>query len=221
MKLRFIKLLLQKGRIMNYLKPAIVTGVCGLSLSLLLSLMSRARLPELLIRPLIFGGIFFGLGAGALYLYRRFLLTVSEENGIPGQKVDIAVDDDDAKMVIGEADTGMDFAGFAEVDMPSGNDNSSEQEIGNTGSGFRQNAQGVEQNSTLGYTENGFDSSGSFTPMNFDDLGESVEEERPHSAILPSAEGRKVYARVPEMEKVVNADPKKLASTVQDLLSDG
>jgi hypothetical protein len=197
---------------MNNLKPAIIAGVGGFGLSLLIALVSGVRLPDLLIRPLIFGGIFFGFGAGALYLYRRFLSEISEEHNTLGQNVNISVDDDDAKMMIGTDGTDMDFTGFAEVNMPQDHDDYGEQEGNDTESGFSQNEQGLEQNSTLGYTENNHDANNAFKPMDFDVLSQSTGKELDRE--------QKVYARVPEMEKVVNADPKKLASTVQNLLSD-
>jgi hypothetical protein len=195
---------------MDNLKPAIITGVCGFVLSLLITLVSGIRLPMLLVRPLIFGAVFFALGAGVIYLFQRFFDALPSDNF--GQNVDISVDDDDTGMT----DKDMDFAGFADVGMPLESDGPNEQGIVNTESESSQNGRGLAQNSTLGYNEDKQGSNGSFKPMNFDAVDES--EETPWSA--PSAGGRKVYTRVPEMDKIVNAAPKKLASTIQNLLSD-
>jgi hypothetical protein len=194
---------------MDNLKPAIITGVCGFVLSLLITLVSGVRLPMLLVRPLIFGAVFFAFGAGVIYLYQRFFDVLPRDNF--GQNVDLSVDDD-------ETDTDMDFAGFADVGMPLESDDPNEQGIINTESESGQNGRGLAQNSTLDYNEDKQGSNGSFKPMQFDAVDES--EETPRSAPPPLVSGRKVYTRVPEMDKIVNAAPKKLASTIQNLLSD-
>jgi hypothetical protein len=197
---------------MDNLRPAIIAGVCGFVLSLLITLVSGIRLPMLLVRPLIFGAVFFALGAGVIYLFQRFFDALPRDNF--GQNVDISVDDDGTD----ETDMGMDFASFADVGTLHESDDFNEQGIVDIESEPGQNRRGLEQNSTLGYTEDKQSSNDSFEPMRFDVADEN--EETPRSAPPPSAGGRKVYARVPEMDKIVNAAPKKLASTIQNLLSD-
>jgi hypothetical protein len=183
----------------------------------------------LLLRPLIFGGIFFAFGVAVLYLYRQFLVVLPEERNENGNNVDISIEDDDgddndAGMMAGEADAVMDFTGFAEVNAPSQNEVSDGQKGDNSAaSGIvrdsRQEKKGLEQNSTIGYTSEAKDAPAAFMPMVFDDLKGDTEE-MPQSVVPPSAGDRKVYARVSEKGSLVNADPKKLASTVQNLLSD-
>jgi hypothetical protein len=198
---------------MHNLKLAIIAGASGFGLSLLVALVSGVRLPMLLIRPLIFGAVFFALGAGVIYLYRRFLDIVPGQYEDRGQNVDISVDD--SEMMIDEDGTAMDFTGFADVGMPHESDDFHEEGI-DAPSTFRQNGRGLEQNSTLGYTEDKQGSREPFKSMGFDVVDEGGETFQS----IPSAGGRKVYAKVPEMDKVINTDPKKLASTVQNLLSD-
>jgi hypothetical protein len=204
---------------MDKLKLAVIAGVAGVGFSLLVALVSGVRFPALLIRPLVFGGIFFGLGVAVLYLYQRFLMSSGDGDGL-GRNVDIFLDDDnDEKMIIGEDGSGMNLDGFEEMDGVLDSDGFSED--GNaTGSGLGENMQGLEQNSVLGYTGKGHDLGESFKPMDFNILSRNTDQE-PSRPIAPmSAGGQKVYARVPEMENVVNADPKKLARTVENLLSD-
>jgi hypothetical protein len=199
------------------LKLAVIVGVAGLGLSLLVALASGVRFPELLIRPLAFGGVFFGLGVGTLYLYRRYLASPGEYDGL-GQNVDISLDDDE-KMMIGEDGDTINLTGFEETDGSRGSGDFNEDEIV-SGSGLGQNTQGLEQNSVLGYTGNGHDLGESFKPMDFNILNQNTGQETPQSVAPSSAGGQKVYAKVAEMESVVNADPKKLARTVENLLSD-
>ncbi|MDR1095289.1 MAG: hypothetical protein LBL31_02760 [Spirochaetaceae bacterium] len=202
---------------MDKLKPAVIAGIAGLGFSLLVALASGVRFPALLIRPLAFGGIFFGLGVAALYLYRRYLVSPGEYDGL-GRNVDISLDDDE-KMIIGEDSDGMNLTGFEETGGSLDSDAFSEDESA-AGSELSQNMQGLEQNSALGYTEKGYGLGESFKPMDFNILSQNTDQEPSRPVASMSAKGQNVYARMPEMESVVNADPKKLARTVENLLSD-
>jgi hypothetical protein len=215
-------------KVMNSLKPAVIAGALGFGLSLLVALVSGVRGPMLLLRPLIFGGVFLAFGAVVLYLYRRFLVVLPGEHGETGNNVDISIDDDDndddddAGMMVGEADALMDYTGFSEVNTPSQNEVSDGLEGGDAASGtadaFHQDTKGLEQNSAISYT-NEKDTNYAFMPMDFYDLKGDADE-MSQSVVPPYAGTRKVYARVPEKGGLANTDPKKLASTVQDLLSD-
>jgi hypothetical protein len=205
---------------MDKLKPAVTAGVAGFGFSLLVALVSGVRFPALLIRPLVFGGIFFGLGVAVLYLCRQFLMSSGDGDGL-GRNVDISLgDDNDEKMIIGEDGGDMNLADFEDMNGALDSDDFSEDGNAADGSGLGENMQGLEQNSALGYTGKGHDLGESFKPMDFNILSRNTDQE-PSRPIAPlSAGGQKVYARVPEMENVVNADPKKLARTVENLLSD-
>ncbi|MDR1231657.1 MAG: hypothetical protein LBK61_09680 [Spirochaetaceae bacterium] len=201
---------------MNTLKPAMIAGIAGLGLSLLVALASGVRFPQLLIRPLVFGGIFFGLGVGVLYLYRRYLTSSGEYDGL-GQNVDISLDDDE-KIIIGEDGDTINLTGFEETDAQESGDFNGDETA--SGGGLSQNTQGLEQNSALGYTESGHDADESFKPMDFNILNQNTGRETPQPVVPSSARGQKAYARVPELESVMNTDPKKLARTIENLLSD-
>jgi hypothetical protein len=201
---------------MNNWKPAIIAGVSGFGLSLLITLANGVRLPDMLIRPLLFGGIFFAFAIGSVYLYRRFLSVMPED--ARGQNVDISVDDD-TRMIINADEPDMNFTGFEDANMPQGNE-SRDPENGGGGRDFTQNKQGLEQNSTLGYTDGGDGLTNSFKHMDFNILSQNTGQASSQSVAPLPDRGQKIYAKVPGMEKIANADPKKLASTVQDLLSD-
>jgi hypothetical protein len=196
------------GVFMDKLKPAVIAGIAGLGFSLLVALASGVRFPALLIRPLVFGGIFFGLGVAALYLCRRYLVSPGEYDGL-GRNVDISLDDDEK----------MNVTGFEEMGGSLDSDAFSEDESA-AGSELSQNMQGLEQNSVLGYTEKGHGLGESFKPMDFNIMSRNTDQEPSRPVAPMSAEGQNVYARMPAMENVVNADPKKLARTVENLLSD-
>jgi hypothetical protein len=181
---------------MEKYKPAIIAGCCAFVLSLLVALVSGVRLPALALRSLIFGVGFFLFGLGAMFLFKRFLGVTGERNA-PGSNVDISVDDDN------EDDLGLDNLGFGE------------------------DREGLEQNLMAGYTGGGGDIDGSFKPMDFNVLDKNVVGadasafEEPPRPVAPSpAENQRAYARVPEADSVANADPKKLAGTIQSLLLD-
>jgi hypothetical protein len=199
---------------MDDIKQAIIAGGCGFGISFLVALGSGVRLPMLLVRPLIFGIIFFALGAGAMYLYRRFLAGETGKQNKTGQNVDISLDDNDSKMILGD-DT--EFTGFAGPGLSFKTDEGDEQ---GEESGFHQNREGLEQNSTIGYTENEYNASSSFKPMSFDVVNKNTDNEGSRFVASPLAGEQKAYARVPELDKMAKTDPKKLASTVQNLLSD-
>ncbi|MDR1468867.1 MAG: hypothetical protein LBT00_06200 [Spirochaetaceae bacterium] len=178
---------------MEKYKPAIIAGGCACVLSLLIALVSGIGLPALVLRPLIFGAGFFLFGVGATLLFRRFLATDPKRTGVGGN-VDVSVDDED--------------------------------DLGIRNVGVGQGGEGLEQNSTVGYTGGGEGIDGSFKPMDFNILNESVDtnvdavEEMLRSVDPPPAGNRKGYARVPEADSIANADPKKLAGAIQNLLLD-
>jgi hypothetical protein len=205
---------------MNNFKPAIITGIFGFGLSLLVALVSGVRLPMLVLRPLIFGGVFFAFGVASLHLYRRFLAVPPGNQNESGNNIDISVGDgeDDAGMMIGDADMRMDFTGFTETDASSQNEISSGQEYADIDH-ILQDGEGLEQKSTISYTGDESGAGKSFKPMDFYNLKGDIGD-TPRVAVPSSVGGQKVYARVPEKGRLVDADPKKLASTVQDLLSD-
>jgi hypothetical protein len=179
---------------MEKYRPAIIAGGCAFALSLLIALVSGIGLPALALRPLIFGVGFFLFGSGVSLLFRRFLITGPGETGAMGSNVDVSVDDDD--------EDGL---------MMGGPD-------------FSQDGEGLEQNTAASYTGDGDDIDGSFKPTDFNILNENADtdtlEEMPRPVDPPFAENRNVYARVPEANSVANADPKKLAGTIQSLLLD-
>jgi hypothetical protein len=85
------------------LKWSGIAGICGFVFSLLVGLLSGAGFPLLLIRAVVFGAVFFALGAGAWLLINNFvpeLLFPGEDEGdfsgagpAPGSRVDISVGD--------------------------------------------------------------------------------------------------------------------------------
>jgi hypothetical protein len=205
---------------MEKYRPAIISGVCGFGLSLLVALVSGARLPALLLRPLIFGGVFFFLGMGTLILFRRFLAVPSEA---PGSNVDISLDDGDADMMIDGTNAEHEFSGFAGMDDAYQNDVFGEERDKNAVNGIGQDGKGLEQNSTIGYTGDGENRDGSFKLMDFNVMNDSDVDALSKASLPvepPFAGNRKVYAKVSDSDKIADADPKKLASTVQSLLLD-
>jgi hypothetical protein len=189
---------------MEKYKSAVIAGGCAFALSLLIALVSGAGLPALVVRPLIFGAGFFLFGMGASLLFRRFLAVGSETVGMLGETVDVSVGDDD------EDDLGIENLDFSEDE------------------------EGLEQNATVGYTGSGEGIDDSFRPMDFNLLHENADsaagavadtnvatfEEMPRSVDPLLAGNRNGYARVPKADSVANADPKKLAGTIQSLLLD-
>jgi hypothetical protein len=183
---------------MEKYKPAIIASGCAFALSLAIALMSGVGLPALVLRPLIFGAGFFLFGSGVSLLFRRFLVTGPGETGAVGGNVDIFVNDDE------------------------------ENDFGAEDFGTGQDGEGLEQNAAVGYTGDGEDIDNSFKPMDFNILNENAVvdanadtfEGMSQSVDPPLAGTRKVYARVPEADSIVNADPKKLAGAIQNLLLD-
>jgi hypothetical protein len=203
---------------MGMYKTALITGAGGFCLSLLIALMSRVRLPMLLLRPLLFGVIFCLIGGGAFFLYRRFLAGFSEnEQNAYGNNVDISVDDGDTDMMVSRGGSDLDLAGFVETDRP---DFSDEQGNVVAANSFMHHAQGLEQNQRTVYTNGGEGIDSSFRPMEFRGLNTDAFSEASYTKDIPSRGNRKVLARVSEADNIADADPKKLANVVQDLLLD-
>jgi hypothetical protein len=209
---------------MEKYKPAIISGVCGFGLSLLVALVSGVRPPALLLRPLIFGGVFFFLGMGTLILFRRFL-AVPSEHGALGSNVDISLDDDNAEMMSdGDGNYAEgEFSGSTGMDDSYQNDIPGKEHDKDETNGPGQDGKGLEQNSRIGYTDDGENKDGSFKLMDFNVMNDSTVDAFEKASLPvepPFAGNRKVYAKVSDSEKIANADPKKLASTVQGLLLD-
>jgi hypothetical protein len=181
---------------MEKYRPAIIAGGGAFALSLLVALVSGVGAPALVLRPLIFGAGFFLFGLGAALLFRKFLAAGLEETGKVGGGVDVSVDDDDAG--------GLGIGAF----------------------GFGEDGQGVEQNTAMPYTGNEEGIGDSFKPMDFNVLNEPSDaradtfENMPRPVDPPLAGNQTVFARVPEADSVANADPQKLAGTIQSLLLD-
>jgi hypothetical protein len=78
------------------------------------------------------------------------------------------------------------------------------------------------------YTSGGEGMDGSFEPTDFNILHDTENAvadantfgEMSRSVEPPFAWNQKVYARVPEADSIANADPKKLAGTIENLLLD-
>jgi hypothetical protein len=181
---------------MEKYKPAIMAGIGAFVLSLLVALASGVGVPALVLRPLIFGAGFFLFGVGATLLFRRFLAVGPEETRRIGGNVDVSVDDDDADSL------GIGTLGFGEY------------------------GEGLEQNAAMPYTDDGEGIDDSFKPMDFNILNEHTDAradtfENRSQPVDPSLAGNQtVFVRVPEADSVANADPLKLAGTIQSLLLD-
>ena len=81
----------------------IIAGGLAFFLSLLIGIISQSSFPTIILRPLIFAGLFFGLATLITLLINRFLPELLEEGelerpdiempGMPGSKIDIREDD--------------------------------------------------------------------------------------------------------------------------------
>jgi hypothetical protein len=184
---------------MEKYKPAVIAGGCAFALSLLIALVSGARLPALAARPLIFGAGFFLFGIGASLLFRRFLAAGSEKAGMLGNNVDVFADDDEDDLGIGNLGFGEDEEGLEQ----------------NATAGYTGNGEDIDGS----FRPMDFNLLHENTGAAADAKGNTFEE-MPQPADPPLAGNRKVYARVPEADSIASADPKKLAGTIQNLLLD-
>jgi hypothetical protein len=218
---------------MDKVKIGAAAGVAGFALSFLVALASRARLPWLAVRPVVFGGLFFLLGMGAYIVFRRFLTVDSGEDSSE-HMVDISVEDDDSVVLpTNNSLISAESYGFSDPDLPENDKPPPVEESvpddvlspnadipdGSPNGIPDENTGGLEQNAMTEYTEERESVGGGDLSMDFGG-SDNMSAEPSWQPDSSSAEERKGFRRVPEMDTIKSADPKRMAGAIQNLLTD-
>jgi hypothetical protein len=139
-----------------------ITAGAAFALSFFISLVSRTSMPVVIIRPLIFGVLFFVISCIVNFLADRFLPELldrdNDEDGadlLPGSRIDLTVGD--SSDFPQDNDPAVVFPGLAFVDAEA---NDSEEGLGNISSLTDKNAgsQSAAESTSIGMDQNTADS---------------------------------------------------------------
>jgi hypothetical protein len=182
------------------LKIAGIAAAVGFVLSFLISLLSRVRFPQLLVRPIFFGFLVLVCGSGFYILIKKFLqellpdeAEVGAEEGM-GSEVDINIGDE---------------YGFDASGLEAG---------GGLGDGaYAANDGGLAQNTSMSYNAIDAVAGGqAFADLTDDSMSSGSSEGGGGSG----GGSNRAFTKVSSDSPFEDADPKRVAGAIQNLLMD-